>query len=205
MKHLLFLEKNVEQKGSDEIQSTADMTVPQVTSSYYTTSSGTKTHFLRAGKPSGSLFICLHGLGGSTETFIPLLPFLPQNYNIVLVDFQGCGKTPLNDSKKQLSITGHVTDLDNLISHLETPATNKRPEESGVTILGHSLGAIVALQYAAQFPHRVKGLILLGAGRAAGHIPAARKRMLDLAATVRKEGMGPAADIAVKSNFYDDT
>ncbi|KAI4711221.1 hypothetical protein J4E89_003786 [Alternaria sp. Ai002NY15] len=177
------------------------MIARNLTSSHYKTTSGTNTHYLQGGDPSGPLLVCLHGLGGSTETFSPLVPSLPQAYNIVLVDFPGFGKTPLAGVTKALSVEGLVSDLDDLITHLtksETVAPSK------AVIAGHSLGAIIALQYTAIYPQSVAGLLLLGPGRAAGHITAVRQRMLDLAAAVRKEGIKHAADLAAKSNFYDD-
>lgn len=178
------------------------MIARNLTSSYFTTASGTKTHYLQGGSPSGPLLVCLHGLGGSTETFMPLVPSLPQSYHIVLVDFPGFGKTPLTKSPGPLSIKGHVADLGDLIASLQGTPSNT--DSSEVTFIGHSLGAIVALHYAAERPHAIAGLALFGPGRAAGHIPAARKRMLDLATAVRKEGISYAADIATKSNFYDE-
>jgi len=172
-----------------------------LTSSHYKTTSGTNTHYLQGGDPSGPLLVCLHGLGGSTETFSPLVPFLPQAYNIVLVDFPGFGKTPLAGATRPLSVEGLVSDLEDLITHLRKSGT---VASSKAIVAGHSLGAIVALQHAAIYLQSVAGLLLLGPGRAAGHMPAVRQRMLDLAAAVRKEGIDYAANIATKSNFYDD-
>jgi predicted esterase len=179
------------------------MIAPQFKSHYFTTSSGTKSHYLQGGDSSGSLLICLHGLGGSTATFLPLAPFLPQSHNIVLVDFQGFGKTPLASSSAKISIEGHVTDLDDLIAFLQRSSGTSA--SSKVVIIGHSLGAIVALHFAAKHPYRIGGLALLGPGRAAGHIPAARQRMTSLAITVRKSGIRTAADGAAVSNFYEDS
>ncbi|KAJ9157565.1 Alpha beta hydrolase fold protein [Pleurostoma richardsiae] len=176
-------------------------------SSYFTTPSGTKIHFLQSGNPSGQLLICLHGLGGSTETFTPLLPLLPQSFNVVRVDFPGFGKTPLPAPPARVSVEGHVADLHHLITSLQAAALPAAPAAAAagpVVLVGHSLGAIVALQYAARSPEGVAGLLLLGAGRAAGHIPAARQRMLDLAAGVREKGIRFAADTSAKSNFYED-
>jgi pimeloyl-ACP methyl ester carboxylesterase len=90
-----------------------------LSSHFYTTSAGTKTHYLQTGDPTAKLLICLHGLGGSVETFKPLLAYLPRTQNIVLVDFQGFGKSPLTSATKPLSISGHVSDLHNLITHLQ--------------------------------------------------------------------------------------
>ncbi|KAF4840121.1 putative 1-acylglycerol-3-phosphate O-acyltransferase [Colletotrichum siamense] len=174
------------------------------TSGYITTSSGTKTHYLLAGDPSGPPLVCLHGLGGSTQTFERLLPVLPSSYKIVLVDFQGLGKTPLADQTGKLTIAGHVADLHDLLTSLQE-SPQKQANASKAIIIGHSLGAIVALHYAAQHPDNVAGLALLGPGRAIGHIPAARQRMLDLAANVREKGILFGAEMATKSNFYEDT
>lgn len=180
------------------------MSSSMLASSYFTTPSGTKTHCLQGGSSSGPLLICLHGLGGSTETFEPLLSALPKTHHIILVDFQGFGKTPLTDPTNKFTIAGHVADLHHLIASLQA-AASKQEQPDKTVLIGHSLGAIVALHYAAQNPQRVAGLVLLGVGRAAGHIPAARQRMLDLAANVREKGIAFAADVASKSNFYEDT
>ncbi|KAF4871339.1 Serine hydrolase-like protein [Colletotrichum siamense] len=180
------------------------MTTSAPTSCYITTSSGTKTHYLLTGDPSGPPLVCLHGLGGSTETFERLLPVLPSCYKIALIDFQGFGKTPLADQTGKLTIAGHVADLRDLLTSLQE-SSQKQANASKAIIIGHSLGAIVALHYAAQHPDNVAGLVLLGPGRAIGHIPAARQRMLDLAANVREKGILFGAEMATKSNFYEDT
>jgi pimeloyl-ACP methyl ester carboxylesterase len=172
-------------------------------STYYTTTAGTKLHYLRTGNQSGPLLLCLHGLGGSSDTFTPLLQHFPSNHNIILLDFPGFGKSPAPQASESMSVAGHVADVSELIQVLQNASSASQSPH--VVIIGHSLGAIVALQYAAQSPESLGGLVLLGAGRAAGHIPAARQRMCDLATAVRAHGVAVAADIAAKSNFYDDT
>lgn len=73
-----------------------------------------------------------------------------------------------------------------------------------IIILGHSIGSIVALHYAASAPENVAGLVLFAAGKSASHIPFVRQRMLGLAAETRKQGIEYAADLASKSNFPSD-
>lgn len=181
------------------VTSALTMSTPTPASSFFTTPSGTQLHYLQTGTPSGQTLICLHGIGGSTSTFTPLLPFLPQTLNIILVDFPGHGKTPLPKTQP-LSIAGHVNDLHHLITSLQTSS----PEAQKVILIGHSLGAAVALHYTAQNHELVAGLALLGVVRAISHIPAARQRMLDLAKNTRENGIGFAADVASKTNFYED-
>lgn len=52
------------------------------------------------------------------DTFKPLVPSLPKGYNIVLVDFQGFGQTPLTSNTEPLSLNGHVSDVHDLIAFL---------------------------------------------------------------------------------------
>jgi 3-oxoadipate enol-lactonase len=180
------------------------MASPSYSSAFYTTPNGTETHYLQTGNVQGPLLLALHGLGGSTATFEPLVPHLPQSYNIILVDFQGYGKTKLANPQKPLSIDGHVSDLHHLVAHLQASGSSDAARGK-ITILGHSLGTIVGLHYTAQHPDNVAGLALLGSGRSASHIPAARQGMLDTAAKTREQGITYAANLAMKTNFPPDS
>ncbi|GKT42964.1 monoacylglycerol lipase ABHD6 [Colletotrichum spaethianum] len=173
------------------------------TSTYFTAPSGNTIHYLQSGTSSGPLLVCLHGLGGSSETFISILSTIPKSFNAVLVDFPGFGKSPLNQNLKPVTVAGTVSDIHSLISSIRDSAGTSNSDK--ITFIGHSFGAIVALHYAAEYSDVVAGLALLGPGRAAGHIPAVRQRMLELASNVRKTGIDFVADIATQSNFYVDT
>ena len=105
------------------------MKVPDLKSQTFQIPTGTKTHYIQAGDPKGPLLLCLHGLGGSTETFVPLLPYVPKTYNIVLVDFPGFGKTPLSGAEP-LSVTGHVSDLHHLIAYLQAINGSEKEAEN---------------------------------------------------------------------------
>jgi pimeloyl-ACP methyl ester carboxylesterase len=166
------------------------------TSGYYQTPNGTNTHFIQIGNPTGTLIVLLHGLGGSTDTFTPLLPHLhPETYRLVCADLEGLGKTHLSSPDVTLSIARYVDDLDSLVASLQST------DEEPLLLIGHSLGGIIATHYAARHPERVKGLALLGTGRSIANIPPARERMLGLAAKTRVEGIKAAAETAAISNF----
>ncbi|KXS99947.1 hypothetical protein AC578_786 [Pseudocercospora eumusae] len=184
-------------------QQAATMTETALTSEFFPTTSGTKTHYTTCGNPSGQLLITLHGLGGSSKTFEPLLPKLPlDRYRVVSVDFEGFGKTLT--TSKPASVARYVSDLDDLITHLQRSSPESLVSKP-VVIIGHSVGAIVALHYAATKPDNVAGLSLLGVSRSASHIEAARERMLGMANRARSEGIGPLADLAMTTNFPEDT
>ncbi|KAJ9623380.1 hypothetical protein H2204_011196 [Knufia peltigerae] len=188
-------------------------------SRYHLTRSGTNIHYTFAGSEQGRLALLLHGLGGSTETFRRLIPSIPSDYHIVSVDIEGFGKSTLNPGKP-LSFKRYVTDLYDLITHLQehssslatgdvdggsgnsgNSASNKN---ENVLLIGHSLGAIISLHYAAQYPAQVAGLLLLGVGRSIKGIPPAQQRMRDLAKTAREKGMVVVSEIAVTTNFPAD-
>jgi 3-oxoadipate enol-lactonase len=170
---------------------------------YHVTKNGTKVHYELQGSVTGRLVVLLHGLGGSTRTFKPLLPHLPPIHQILAIDFEGFGETHLTNASVPLSIDRYVADLDDLISDLQRDRICK-DQDSGIhplIIIGHSLGSIVALHYAAKHTEHIARLLLLGVGRSASHIPAVKERMLALATTVRSQGMSAVADIAASSNF----
>jgi pimeloyl-ACP methyl ester carboxylesterase len=60
---------------------------------------------------------------------------------------------------------------------------------------------MVALHYTAQYPSEVAGLALLGTGRSASHITAARERMLGVAASTRTNGIELTAKNSSLGNF----
>lgn len=68
-------------------------------------------------------------------------------------------------------------------------------------MVGHSLGTVVALHFAALLPSIVAGLVLLGVARSASHIPFVRQRMLDMAGNARRNGIEWAAGLASTSKF----
>lgn len=177
---------------------------PKPTHHLYTTKNGTETHYEVSGSTIGRLIVLLHGLGGSSRTFAPLLPHLPyQTHRILAVDFEGFGATPLSNLSAPLSIARYVADLDDLIAHIQgsRACEDQEVKPSPIIIIGHSLGSIVALHYTTKHPSDIGGLVLLGVGRSVSHIAAVKERMLALAATVREQGIDAAADIAASSNF----
>ena len=103
-----------------------DSTMPSTSldSKFYTTSKDTRTHYLETSNRTGPLIVCLHGLGGSTNTFNTLIDRLPETYRVVLVDFQGFGKSPLTSTSQPLSIQGHVADIHDLVTHIQADSNS---------------------------------------------------------------------------------
>ncbi|VUC27923.1 unnamed protein product [Clonostachys rosea] len=162
------------------------------------TASSRKLHCAQTGDPKGQLIICLHGLGGSAETFKPLVASIPQSYNIVCLDFPGFGGSPALTERP--TVASYVSDLHDVVTFFQAAADSLEDSQK-VILLGHSLGSAIVLQFAAQYPSLVAAICLLGATRSASHIPAVQARMLDMAKNTREKGAAWAAELASRSNF----
>ena len=97
----------------------------------------------------------LHGFGGEGSHWAPLCRELG-GIEAVAVDLPGHGDnagTPLDIPARQLD-----ADLADLAASIGAG------QPGGIIVVGHSLGALVALRLAAVAPHRVRALVLLASG-----------------------------------------
>jgi 2-keto-4-pentenoate hydratase/2-oxohepta-3-ene-1,7-dioic acid hydratase in catechol pathway/pimeloyl-ACP methyl ester carboxylesterase len=133
--------------------------------------------------------ILIHGLGGSSTYFTPLLPTLTASYTVHTYDFEGHGLTPSSPVQK-LTIASLARDLEDLISHLGLS------QASNTLLVAHSMGCLVALKYFFAHSSTVGGLVLMGPPPSP--LPsAAAQAQRARAALVRKEGMRGCVDAVV--------
>lgn len=98
----------------------------------------------------GEALLCIHGLGGSSNTWTPVMAALSA-FKVIRPDLPGSARSPLGS--EALSIDGYVEALARLLDSLDVEA---------VHIAAHSLGTIVAQHFAVRHPARVKSLALFG-------------------------------------------
>lgn len=98
----------------------------------------------------GEALVCIHGLGGTVNTWTPVLPALAQ-FKIVRIELPGSARSPLPEQK--LSIAGYVDAVAGVIDELKLGA---------VHVVAHSMGTIVAQHLAVGRPDLVKSLALFG-------------------------------------------
>lgn len=99
---------------------------------------------------SGPTLVLVHGLGGSVYNWQSLGPLLAEHAKVIAVDLAGFGRTPLNGRRAQ------VDDNRGLLSEfLHQVAPGK------VTLVGNSMGGLIALFQAAVEPNTVERLVLL--------------------------------------------
>lgn len=140
---------------------------------------GFPIHYYSAGQ-HGDPVVLIHGLGGSAETWIRLLPRLSKDFRVYAIDLPGFGKTPL--APEGTNIHSHVLYLHRFIKALGFPR---------VTLVGNSLGGWIATLYAAEHPERVQHMYLLnsaGLKRRGAHSPYAGDREAALRSIQRMWG-----------------
>ncbi len=109
-------------------------------------------HWVQWGE-QGQPIICIHGLTANAFFFQALADDLAKKYQVFAYDLRGRGDS--DKPEDGYSIPIHAADLAALIDELGL----NRP-----IIIGHSLGALVALYFAAHHPDKLSKLILLDAG-----------------------------------------
>lgn len=112
-------------------------------------------HYKRSGNTSGSHIVFIHGLGGSAEFFSPLISSLSleKSHSLHLFDLEGHGLSPSSPLSK-IGIQPLAEDLNGIVS--------KTGAKTGVTLVAHSMGCLIAVQLALTHPDKVSKLILLG-------------------------------------------
>jgi len=101
---------------------------------------------------TGEALLCIHGLGGSSNNWTPLLPVLG-GFHCIRPDLPGSARSPLPQDGKALSIERYVDAMVQLLSALDI---------GSVHVMAHSMGTIVAQHLALRRPGTVKSLVLLG-------------------------------------------
>ena len=107
--------------------------------------------YLDSGTGPAVLFI--HGILGSQRQWAHLIDRLDDNHRVIVPDLVGHGESdkPLGD----YSLGSHAGTLRDLLDHLGIDR---------VTLVGHSLGGGIAMQFFYLFPERVDRLALVASG-----------------------------------------
>ncbi|BBY77896.1 hypothetical protein MPRF_47950 [Mycolicibacterium parafortuitum] len=117
----------------------------------YRTIHGYRRAFRIAG--SGPAILLIHGIGDNSTTWSSVQTQLAQRFTVIAPDLLGHGKS--DKPRADYSVAAYANGMRDLLSVLGIDS---------VTVVGHSLGGGVAMQFAYQFPQLVERLILVGAG-----------------------------------------
>lgn len=118
---------------------------------HYRTIHGYRRAFRVAG--SGPTLLLIHGIGDNSTTWHPVHSKLAQRFTVIAPDLLGHGQS--DKPRADYSVAAYANGMRDLLSVLDIEKA---------TVVGHSLGGGVAMQFAYQFPQLVERLILIGAG-----------------------------------------
>ncbi len=103
----------------------------------------------------GPPLLLIHGIGDNSRTWDEVMPTLARNHLVIAPDLlgHGCSDKPRAD----YSVAAYANGMRDLLSTLDIDR---------VTLVGHSLGGGVAMQFAYQFPERTERMVLISSGGA---------------------------------------
>lgn len=108
------------------------------------------TAWVEAGE--GEPLVLVHGVGMNRAVWTPQIECLARDYRVIAYDMLGHGESPLPPEGTRLEDLGRQ--LAALLDELEIECTH---------LVGHSMGALVALDFALRRPDRVRDLVVLNA------------------------------------------
>ncbi len=98
----------------------------------------------------GGAIVCVHGLTANHACWASVAEVLSPDHRVIAYDLRGRGDSDKPDTGYSLHI--HCGDLAGLLDRLGL---------ARAVIMGHSLGAHIALRFAVRFPRRVSKLVLV--------------------------------------------
>ncbi len=101
----------------------------------------------------GPTLLLIHGIGGDWRTWEPVLDGLALNHHVVAVDLPGHGGSTKGPGDYSLgTLASALRDLSGALGIEKA------------TVVGHSLGGGIAMQFAYQFPERCDRIVLVSSG-----------------------------------------
>lgn len=107
------------------------------------------TYYEEAGR--GEPLVLIRGLGSDLQAWATQAPELAKHFRVITYDNRGAGRTSAPD--KPYSIAGMADDLAALLDALKIEKAS---------VLGYSMGGMIAQEFALKYPNRLEKLILLG-------------------------------------------
>ncbi|MGW1025953.1 alpha/beta fold hydrolase [Streptomyces sp. NPDC002577] len=147
----------------------------------------------------GPAILLIHGIGDSSATWADIIPGLARSHTVIAPDLLGHGAS--DKPRADYSVAAYANGMRDLLGVLGIERA---------TLIGHSLGGGVAMQFAYQFPERTDRLILVSAGGVGREVnPVLRAVSLPgadlLLSTLRLPGMRLQAGLFARAMRLLDT
>lgn len=120
--------------------------------SFVRAANGLRFAYIEQGERDGPVVLLLHGYTDSHRSFDLLRPHLPESWRVIALTQRGHGRTDKPEAGYDIATMA-----------ADVPAFLDAIGVERAILVGHSMGAAVALQTAADYPARVGGIALIGA------------------------------------------
>ncbi len=114
---------------------------------------GYRRAFVYGGR--GPALLLIHGIGDSSDSWHRVLPELVREHTVIAPDLLGHGRS--DKPRADYSVAAYANAMRDLLAFLDVER---------VTVVGHSLGGGVAMQFAYQYPSLCERLVLVSCGGA---------------------------------------
>ncbi len=115
---------------------------------------GLRHHLIARGTPGSPVVMMIHGLAGQAHTFDGIANLLAAKYHVYCLDVRGRGESEWGPPE-QYTIDTYVADLEAIREALGLQR---------FSLVGTSMGGLIAMQYAPKFPERVDRAVLNDVG-----------------------------------------
>ena len=112
---------------------------------------GRSLNYVQAGR--GPVLLLIHGMAGNLENWQAVIEPLARRHTVVAVDLPGHGRS--EGGAGDYSLGAHAAAMRDLLVALG---------HTRATLVGHSLGGGIAMQFAYQFPEMAERLVLVSSG-----------------------------------------
>ena len=107
----------------------------------------------------GPALLLIHGIGDSSAVWAEIIPHLAKRHTVIAPDLLGHGRS--DKPRGDYSVAAYANAMRDLLAVLNVERA---------TIVGHSLGGAVAMQFAYQFPQLVERLVLASSSGITKHV-----------------------------------
>ena len=114
---------------------------------------GHRIRYRSAGEPGSPVVLLIHGITSSSATWEPVIPPLAEHAYVIAPDLPGHGES--DKPRGDYSLGSLASMLRDLLVHLEIDQA---------TVVGHSLGGGVAMQFSYQYPQYCERIVLVDSG-----------------------------------------
>jgi pimeloyl-ACP methyl ester carboxylesterase len=108
---------------------------------------------------AGEVLLLVHGMGGSSNTWSGVIPLLAKKYRVIAPDLLGHGES--DKPRGDYSVGAFAVLLRDLLDALDV---------TRVTVIGHSLGGGIAMQFAHQHRQYCERIVLISSGGFGGDV-----------------------------------